>query len=212
MRPSNSTYASVGIGVPLATIISWLFDAFLRVQMPGPVEAAFGAVISAAVGYFFMGGRATQTVAGETTTGQARSPWYASVIAFLIVIAVLLGGCSGTKAFYRQAQTPTQYAKAILEHHNAIGLQVATLLNNQGLSEQSKEKVRAGYRLTVCDEREIASGTPTASCVNGASYDLDAAIRAYESVANAQTDADLQAAVLALTPLVTHLINAIAGS
>lgn len=61
LMPSTSTVASVGIGVPLATIIAWAVGAFAGVEVPGPVEAAIGAVISAAVGYFFMGGKAAHT-------------------------------------------------------------------------------------------------------------------------------------------------------
>lgn len=61
LRPSASTVASVGIGVPVATIVAWLFGTFAGVEVPGPVEAAFGAVISAAVGYFFIGGKAVHT-------------------------------------------------------------------------------------------------------------------------------------------------------
>ena len=64
MNPSSSTIASVGIGVPLATVIAWAVSLF-GVEMPGPVEAAIGAVLSAAVGYFFHGGQASDTVAKE---------------------------------------------------------------------------------------------------------------------------------------------------
>lgn len=56
MKPSNSTFASVGIGVPAATVISWIVSQF-GIVMPGPVEAAIGALISAVVGYFFLGGK-----------------------------------------------------------------------------------------------------------------------------------------------------------
>jgi hypothetical protein len=56
MRPSNSTVASVGIGVPAATIISWIVQ-LLGIDMPGEVQAAFGAVLSAVIGYFFRGGK-----------------------------------------------------------------------------------------------------------------------------------------------------------
>jgi len=58
MKPSNSTVASAAIGIPLATIVSWGLNTFLGVSVPGPVEAAFGAVLGALVGYFFSGGRA----------------------------------------------------------------------------------------------------------------------------------------------------------
>lgn len=61
LKPSASTVASVGIGVPLATILSWAASAFGGVDVPGPVEAALGAVISAAVGYLFTGGKAAHT-------------------------------------------------------------------------------------------------------------------------------------------------------
>lgn len=60
MKPSNSTVASVGIGVPLATIIAWVIGQF-GLDMPGEVQAAVGAVISAIVGYFFVGGRKADT-------------------------------------------------------------------------------------------------------------------------------------------------------
>lgn len=61
LRPSTSTVASLSIGVPVATIIAWVLSTFAGVEVPGPVEAAFGAVISTVVGYFFVGGRAAHT-------------------------------------------------------------------------------------------------------------------------------------------------------
>lgn len=60
MKPSTSTVASVGIGVPVATIIAWIIGQF-GVEMPGEVQAAVGAVLSAVVGYFFTGGKAADT-------------------------------------------------------------------------------------------------------------------------------------------------------
>lgn len=61
MKPSVSTIASVGIGVPVATVASWVVSQFAGVDVPGPVEAAFGAIISALIGYFFPGGQAADT-------------------------------------------------------------------------------------------------------------------------------------------------------
>jgi hypothetical protein len=61
MKPSNSTWAGVGIGVPVATIIAWCLDQFAGVAVPGEVQAAVGAVVSAVVGYFFAGGKAADT-------------------------------------------------------------------------------------------------------------------------------------------------------
>lgn len=59
--PSTSTVASVGIGVPVATIIAWLVNTFSGVAMPGGVEAAIGALVGAIVGYMFTGGRRADT-------------------------------------------------------------------------------------------------------------------------------------------------------
>jgi uncharacterized membrane-anchored protein len=59
--PSQSTIASVGIGIPIATIFSWVVQTFAQVEVPGEVQAAIGAVVSAIVGYFFVGGRREDT-------------------------------------------------------------------------------------------------------------------------------------------------------
>lgn len=61
MKPSTSTFASVGIGVPFATILAWAVNAFVGVEVPGEVQAAAGAIVSAVVGYFFTGGKAADT-------------------------------------------------------------------------------------------------------------------------------------------------------
>ncbi len=61
MKPSNSTLASFGLGAPLALIISWILNEFFSVQVPGPVEAAMGALLSAGIGYFFNGGQSADT-------------------------------------------------------------------------------------------------------------------------------------------------------
>lgn len=57
MTPSPSTVASVGIGVPVATLISWILSVTLTLEVPGEVQAAMGAIISAIVGMFFLGGK-----------------------------------------------------------------------------------------------------------------------------------------------------------
>jgi uncharacterized membrane-anchored protein len=57
-KPSTSTIASAGLGVPIATIISWILNQFAGVDVPGPVEAALGAVVSTIIGYLFIGGKA----------------------------------------------------------------------------------------------------------------------------------------------------------
>jgi hypothetical protein len=67
MKPSVSTVASASLGAPLAVIISWTLTTFCHVQVPGSVEAACGALLSAAIGYFFMGGQAVDTVKPDET-------------------------------------------------------------------------------------------------------------------------------------------------
>ena len=59
--PSTSTVASVGIGVPIATVAAWLLQAFASVEVPGEVQAALGAIVSAIVGYLFTGGKRVDT-------------------------------------------------------------------------------------------------------------------------------------------------------
>jgi hypothetical protein len=138
----------------------------------------------------------------------------AGAAALAILTTFSLAGCSGTRLFYKQAAdmgTPTAYPKAVLEHHNAIGRQIVALSKDATVSAPSKDALRDGYRKTVCGSAELAAGVLTGDCHAGPSYQLDTAIKAYESVANANTEEDLQAAVLQLTPLVTGLVNLIAG-
>lgn len=59
--PSTSTVASVGIGIPVATVLAWLLNAFAAIEVPGEVQAAVGALVSALIGYFFAGGRRADT-------------------------------------------------------------------------------------------------------------------------------------------------------
>ena len=59
--PSSSTVASVGIGIPVATVVAWFLTVCCAVPVPGEVQAAVGALVSALVGYFFTGGRRADT-------------------------------------------------------------------------------------------------------------------------------------------------------
>lgn len=61
MKPSNSTIASAALGIPVATVLSWLLNQFAAVEVPGEVQAAIGAIVSAAIGYFFIGGKSVDT-------------------------------------------------------------------------------------------------------------------------------------------------------
>jgi hypothetical protein len=60
MAPSASVGAGAAIGIPLATIISWVLNTFFHVEVPGPVEAAFGASLTALIGYVFHIGKQNQ--------------------------------------------------------------------------------------------------------------------------------------------------------
>lgn len=60
MKPSNSTIAGVGIGVPLAIIVGWIIGLF-GIVMPPEVQTALGAILSPLAGYFFIGGRKADT-------------------------------------------------------------------------------------------------------------------------------------------------------
>lgn len=127
-------------------------------------------------------------------------------------IVLLVAGCSGTKAVYEKADTPPQYAKAVLLHHNAIGSQVADLRADAAVSDASKAKLLEGYRLTVCNSAELAANESTATCNEGPSYVLEKAARAFEGAANAQTEAELQKAVDDLVGLLVTLIDTVNGA
>lgn len=69
-----------------------------------------------------------------------------------------------------------------------------------------------GYRVTVCSQSERDSDTPTASCADGAAQHLETAAKAYESAANAKTEAELQEAVDDLVGLLVKLIDTVNGA
>lgn len=133
-------------------------------------------------------------------------------LAAIYLVFIMIAGCSGTKAVYDQAKTPTQYAKAVLLHHNAIGEQAADLRADPAVSESSKAALLQGYRLTVCSQEERSHDTPTASCADGPAQNLEAAARAYESLATSQTEADLQKAVDSLVGQLVKLIDTVNGA
>jgi hypothetical protein len=125
----------------------------------------------------------------------------------IVPLLLILSACTGTKQLYGQADTPVQYAKAVLLHHNAIGEQIADLRSDAAVSESSKTKLLDGYRHTVCGASERATNVATSACREGAAQRLEAASRAYEALRTAQTEADLQAAVDALVGQLVTLIS-----
>lgn len=125
------------------------------------------------------------------------------------IAAIAVSACSGTRALYQQANTPAEFAKAVLVHHNALGAEVVRLRADPAVSEASKQRLVDAYRRTVCSSSELAAAAPTADCDEGPAYVADRAIRAYEAAASAQTEAEVTAASNAFVPLVTALVNTI---
>lgn len=126
---------------------------------------------------------------------------------FAVVLAVV--GCTGTRGLYELADTPTQYVKVVLIHHNALGTEVADLRADPTVSQASKAKLLAAYRVTVCGPNEHVE---IALCLNGPAQQLEAAGRAYEALHNAKTEADMQKALTQLVGLMSTLINLVNGA
>lgn len=61
LKPSSSTVASAGLGIPVSIILVWITDMVLQhfglEKVPVEVATAGGAVCSFIIGYFFPGGR-----------------------------------------------------------------------------------------------------------------------------------------------------------
>jgi hypothetical protein len=130
----------------------------------------------------------------------------------IIPLLALLCACGGTRAVYDLAKTPPQYAKAVLLHHNALGAQAADLREDPAVSQQTKDALRDGYRLTVCSAAERGQDSATANCKDGPAQTLEVAAQAYEATANAKTEADLQKAVDSLVGLLVKLIDTVNGA
>lgn len=65
LKPSVSTVASAGLGIPLGIILVYVVDQVLKAagleMLPSEVASALGSVVSILSGYFFVGGRAQDT-------------------------------------------------------------------------------------------------------------------------------------------------------
>lgn len=127
----------------------------------------------------------------------------------IVCVAVVLAGCSGARQLYSLPETPSQYAKAVLVHHNAIGNQVAVLRDNPDVSEGSKEDLRLLYRDTVCSADERALDTQTADCRNGPVWRLESSAQAYDAVQSAATEAELESALRSAIAAIDAIISAL---
>ncbi len=60
IAPSKSTVVGGGLGLAISTVICWILGEF-NIHVPGEVGAAIGAIASASLGYFFSGGKRSDT-------------------------------------------------------------------------------------------------------------------------------------------------------
>lgn len=123
-----------------------------------------------------------------------------------LFLVTLLAGCSlfqGTQRVFELAQGPAQTTKATLLLHNASGNFVADMIGDPAVSESTKTELRQLYRRTVCSASE--STVSTEDCDEGPSYRADNAVKAYEAVQNATTEAEVMAANDALIALLVDL-------
>jgi hypothetical protein len=127
----------------------------------------------------------------------------------LLCFAAAIPACVGTKSIYKLADTPTQYVKVVLIHHNALGAEVVRLRADPTISQASKDRLLAGYRVTVCAPTETG---PIALCKNGPTQQLEAAGRAYEAIHDAKTEKEMSDALTKLVGLMSTLINLVNGA
>jgi hypothetical protein len=185
--------ASAAIAVPLV----WGF-LLLTNQLNFAAALAFGAVANTAVDAIRRNGRSASLM--------TRAPFV--VLGALVLMS--FSGCAGMRALYEKPATPPQYAKAVLIHHNAIGESIARLREDPAVSASTKAQLLAAYRVTVCSDAEMRASTSLAACADGPAERLERAARAYELLANAKTETELQSAVDALVSLLVPLIETIA--
>lgn len=103
MKPSNSTIASAGLGLPVAIVTAWLAGQF-GLDMTAEVQTAFGVIISTVIGYFFEGGKKAAASDANSQSGFAHPG-----LLVMIVIATLVGlsGCVTNRATGKQELTAT---------------------------------------------------------------------------------------------------------
>lgn len=166
MKPSHSTIASAAVGVPLATIISWLLNTFAHVEVPGTVEAAFGAVLAALVGYFFVGGKAVDTEDEDPNnqSGFARPLMLALLLAVSVPAVVTMHGCTTLGV-----PTPQTFSERVAAGYVGVTtvrdsattlLQAGSITADDARNIQAQaDNVRAGLDIA----RTVSSVDPTAA-------------------------------------------------
>lgn len=65
VKPSVSSVASAGIGIPLGIVVVYVVNLVMEANslepLPSEVASAVGSIVSILSGYFFVGGRAVDT-------------------------------------------------------------------------------------------------------------------------------------------------------
>lgn len=112
--------------------------------------------------------------------------------AWLICATVLLTACTGTREAYRAAATPLETATVVSEHYYALVREAADLKEAGTLTGTALERVQAADR----------AAKPII-------VELTQAMDAYQSVRDAATEAEMQAALNQAVVAVNSLINAL---
>jgi hypothetical protein len=182
MKPSTSTVASVGLGIPIATMVKWILSLF-GVEMPEDVTLQAGVLFGAIVGYFFQGGKAADTAPANAQAGFVRPLMLAVLLSIALPLVVSMSGC--TTPGLTQASSFSQKAAYTLGMHTAVLDSTTQALELGDITSEDATRV-----LKVADE---------------ARRGIDAALLA-SSVGDVSTaEGRLQLATSLLTELQTYL-------
>ncbi len=113
----------------------------------------------------------------------------------VIVLALVFAGCAGTRSAYQAAEGIDETAKVMAEHYYAVIREANTLSASGLLTGSALAKAQDVVRATQPFITELA-----------------AASRAYTALQNAETEADLSAAISAAAIAISKLIDVVKGS
>lgn len=125
---------------------------------------------------------------------QART--YSGLLAFglLLMLVFLVTSCAGTRDAYRSADGLWETGYVVSEHYAAVLRQAREIATNPLTSQSVKDQIKAVEAQT----------TPPA-------LDLVNALEAYQSVENAETEAELQEALNKTAIALSRLIDLVKG-
>ncbi len=113
----------------------------------------------------------------------------------VIVLALVFAGCAGTRSAYQAAEGIDETAKVMAEHYYAVIREANTLSASGELTGSALAKAQDVVRATQPFITELA-----------------AASRAYTALQNAETEADLSAAISNAAIAISKLIDVVKGS